>query len=64
MKDTVAILLTLSLFIGTLIYGGFWFGRQYEKKFWIKNYQENMEKTCLECAGITGHPGSYSGVVN
>jgi len=52
MKDIVSFVLTISLLIGTLVYSGWFFGRRYEQQFWTKTYKEEMNKLCLECAGL------------
>ena len=51
-NDTLFLILVLVLGVGSLVYGGFYLGRQVEKKYWVKYIPDALNQTCLECAGF------------
>ena len=54
--DWLAVLMA-GILMSLLIYIGFFFGRKYEEKFWARYYKDEMQKVCMECAGLT-HPNN------
>ena len=63
MKDNIELFLCLFVLSISFMYGGFFIGRRYESKFWTKYYKEEMNKLCLECAGLA-KGGGYDGTPN
>ncbi len=51
-NDIKNLLLVILVTLGFFTYGGFYFGRKIERFHWEKVLPAEMNKLCMECAGI------------